>query len=73
MVFSLCLSSLDLLVELYYKSTLAMLLAYFSVYEKLFEISDIMSDVLEPCVGHCHILPDIMLTIMKTNLVMTNL
>ena len=32
---------------------------YTSVYEKLFETTDIMSDVLEPCVGHFHIVPDI--------------
>ena len=45
----------------------------FSVYEKLFETSDIMSEVSELCVGHFHVLPDIiMLTIIKTNLVVIN-
>ena len=37
----------------------AILYHYHSVYEKLFETPDIMSDVLELCVGHFHTLPDI--------------
>ena len=46
-----------------------------SVYEKHFETSDFMSDVLEPCVGHFHIVLDIiMLTIiLKTNLLILNI
>ena len=36
-----------------------------SVYEKPFETSDIMSDVLELCVGHFHILPDIIMFFTK--------
>ena len=33
-----------------------------SVYEKLFETSDIVSDVFKLCAGHFHILPDISLS-----------
>ena len=37
-----------------------------SVYEKLFETSDIMSDAFELCVGHFHYLLDIFLFDIKT-------
>ena len=37
-----------------------------SVYEKLLEISDIMSDDFELCVGHFHIIPEVFLSIIGT-------
>ena len=42
------------------------LIAFSSVYEKLFETSDIMSDAFELCVGHFHFMLDIFLFNIKT-------
>ena len=33
--------------------------SYFSVYEKLFQVADIMSNAFRLFVGHFHIVPDI--------------
>ena len=43
-----------------------MLDVFCSVYENLFETSDIMSDAFELCVGHFHFLLDIFLFDIKT-------
>ena len=40
----------------------------YSVYENLFETSDIMSDVLGLCIRHFHILPDIIMFVILLSL-----